>query len=160
LNEYSNDLNLKVTVNNILKAAQSSLSILTQHSDDLTQLELYNESIKSFALLTSKKIEFYHKVAECLVLENEENTTLITKNDNRPYKLYQFTKLFINAVNLIADGYCKKCRASAKPDETVSTKSCYQFVTDIYLEASNSTHYIVDSFMLFLPIFKSFLNNN
>jgi hypothetical protein len=57
-------------------------------------------------------------------------------------------------VTILADDFSKKCKSLSK-DAQNTMQNANQVITDIYLEASNTSTYIGDAFMLFSSLFKS-----
>lgn len=113
--------------------------------------ELLKGSMKYFALITSRLIEFYHKAAETILVEEKSSKRSKNSLDNTE-GIYQITKLCLRSVTILADDFCKKCRVSSKNSDVKANLN--QITADIYLEASNSSTYIADAYLLMEPIIK------
>ena len=81
-----------------------------------------DESIKCFALITSKVVEFYHKTAEYILVEKRDGKPAQRTLDNAE-SIYRITRICLRSVTILADDFCKKCRVSI---HWIYVKKCYQ----------------------------------
>ncbi|WAQ97998.1 F1142-like protein [Mya arenaria] len=91
--------------------------------------ELHRAAISGLAEFTSKSIEQFHKAGELILLDRRELSDFVVASET----LQRLTKVLC---------------AEEKTDEIKIS----HLVTNIYLEASNSSSYIQDGFQLLLPV--------
>ncbi|PIK61077.1 hypothetical protein BSL78_02001 [Apostichopus japonicus] len=110
--------------------------------------EIHVKAMQVLADLTARSIEQFHKTGELLLLKQvtEENKSPIQQATS----LSKLTSALCAEVSFVASKFSEKLSkiAASSPDsETVNG-----YVTNIFLEASNSTSYIQDAFQLLLPV--------
>lgn len=154
IKQYGKRSHFYMDLEKIIKAFRSAAMYTTKQTG--SPIELLNESIKCFALITSKIIEFYHKTAECILVEQRTAKTAQNSIDNAE-SIYQITKLCLRSITIVAEDFCRQCRAIARDTPNFvenSDKSCNQIIADIYLESSNSCTFTSDAYLLLEPVIK------
>lgn len=110
--------------------------------------EIYNEAITSLAELAAKSIVLYHKISELLLAKSADISSPISYAK----QLTELTEVICLEIRIIAAHFCQCLNTAA--DDSPNPDSVTPFITNVYLEASNSTTYIQDAFQLLLPIFQ------
>ncbi|GAB1608872.1 protein FAM114A2-like [Argonauta hians] len=109
--------------------------------------EIYTVAIQSMAELTAKIIEQFHKVGELVLLQNDVDRSV----EDRAKNLASLTKIFWTEINILSTKFAK-CLNTIIAEEEKDKKSINQYITNVYLEASNSSSCIDDGFRALLPI--------
>jgi hypothetical protein len=149
---------LLAIVDKVLVAAFRTTSLAAQEVD--SQRQLLNEVIKCFALIAASAMQFFHRLAETWSRPSPPSNWTKSSPIDKAHALYSMTRLCIRSITILADDFCKRCKSipkDAADDDFVgvsSPKNVNQIITDIYLEASNSSTYIGDGFLHFLPLVK------
>uniref|UniRef100_A0A8C7QVM1 Protein FAM114A2 n=1 Tax=Oncorhynchus mykiss TaxID=8022 RepID=A0A8C7QVM1_ONCMY len=93
---------------------------------------VHSSAIKSLAELTARSIEQFHKVAEMILLCNNQKVTTL----EQAKILSQITIVLCKEISLLSKKFT----------------SCLTTIGLTFLEASNSASYIQDSFQLLMPV--------
>ncbi|KAJ8028100.1 hypothetical protein HOLleu_30238 [Holothuria leucospilota] len=154
ITEHLFSLSIAATPNKLKKVqtdAHSWLANLEEESEEKekpTAKEIHQKAMEVLADLTARSIEQFHKTGELLLLKQitEENKSPIQQATS----LSKLTSVLCAEVSFVASKFSEKLSriAASSPDaETVNG-----YITNIFLEASNSTSYIQDAFQLLLPV--------
>lgn len=110
--------------------------------------EVHQKAMQVLADLTARSIEQFHKTGELLLLKQvtEENKSPIQQATS----LSKLTSALCAEVSFVASKFSEKLSRMAPSSTDPETVNGY--VTNIFLEASNSTSYIQDAFQLLLPV--------
>jgi hypothetical protein len=96
------------------------------------------------AQLTAASVEQFHKVAELLLVKDDRSPT------NEAQTLVQVTSTLSSQVSSVATRFSECLNAAIKnssdPDVIVA------LITNVFLEASNSSSYIQSAFQLLIPV--------
>ncbi|XP_036364261.1 protein FAM114A2 isoform X1 [Octopus sinensis] len=109
--------------------------------------EIYTVAIQSMAELTAKIIEQFHKAGELILLQSDVERSV----EDRAKNLASLTKIFWTEINILSTKFAK-CLNTVIAEEESEKKSVNQYITNVYLEASNSSSYIDEGFRALLPI--------
>lgn len=107
--------------------------------------EIHRAAIKALAELTSKSIEQFHKTGELMLIKKEEQTDLVSSSKH----LSSLTKVLCAEVGIVSTNFTE-CLNKCLTEETSAVVN--PLVTNVYLEATNSSSYIQDGFQLLLPV--------
>ncbi|XP_038056360.1 protein FAM114A2-like [Patiria miniata] len=113
--------------------------------------ELHIKAIETLAEFSSRVIEQFHKACELMLLPQDREHT---KNAvQRATSLSKLTSVLATEVSNQASKFADCLnREAANQEEGAETADVNPLITNIYLEASNSTSYIQDAFQLVLPV--------
>lgn len=106
---------------------------------------MHQKAIQSLAELTSKAMEQFHKAGELILIQKDSDKNFI----DRARCLLSINKLLSTEVSILSTkfSHClNKLGEDLEDDSGIN-----QMVTNVYLEASNSSTYIHDGFQLLLP---------
>lgn len=109
--------------------------------------DVYITAIQSMAELTSKIIEQFHKSGELILLQKDLDKNM----EDRAKSLASLTKIFWTEINILSTKFAK-CLNIVEEDDDDDDKTVNKYITNVYLEASNSSSYIDDGFRSLLPI--------
>ncbi|XP_005105010.1 protein FAM114A2 [Aplysia californica] len=107
---------------------------------------VHQRSIQSLAELTSKGVEQFHKAGELVLLERDTDKDCT----ERAHSLARLTGVLCHEVGNMATKFAGCLNKMAEQEE--SSDEITALVTNIYLEASNSSTYLQDAFQLLLPV--------
>lgn len=144
-------MNIGASPHKMIKAQEKirdSLKELEQEleSGDTKEPKLIHQSsIQCLAELTSKSIELFHKSGEMILLQLSQQPSLVTTSQH----LHSLTKTLCTEVGIISNKFTETLNKCAETNETIDVGT---LVTNVYLEASNSSSYIQDGFQLLLPV--------
>lgn len=144
--ELLNQLNIGVAANKIVKTHSAITGKLEQYENDTeTDIkDIHQVAISSLAEFTSKCIEQFHKVGELILTQKSP----IPNFKECSTTLHRFTKVLTAEVGILST----KFSDSLNKHEGDGEIKINHLVTNIYLEASNSSSYIQDGFRLLLPV--------
>ncbi|KAH9491571.1 hypothetical protein Btru_030714 [Bulinus truncatus] len=108
--------------------------------------EVHQKSIQALAELTAKGVEQFHKAGELILLEKKKENDFAEKAQS----LARLTSVLCHEIGNLATRFVACINKMAEKKE--NTDEVTQFVTNIYLEATNSSTYIQDAFVLLLPV--------
>lgn len=105
---------------------------------------IHQKAIQTMAQLTAACVEQFHKVAELLLVKEDRSPT------NEAQTLVQVTSTLSSQVSSVATRFSECLNAAIKnssdPDAVVA------LITNVFLEASNSSSYIQSAFQLLIPV--------
>jgi len=149
--DYIGQLGLKISAEKMIHAQEKSRKLLldlqTDQEDDIgkTPKELHENAIQSLAELTANSVGLFHKVGQLLLAETAPLSSYKTKASS----LANVTRTVCSEVGILSSKYTLQLNTAAdkseKPDEV------NPLITNVYLEATNSSTYIQDAFQLVLP---------
>ncbi|CAH0663802.1 unnamed protein product [Spodoptera exigua] len=126
-------------------------ALVNQYTDVLTYLSspdsesvkaVYKRAVSSLAQGTALAVEQYHKAAEMLLVKTRRSTA------DEADALTQMTVVLTKHISELATLFTEKLNALPSDNkEQVNT-----YITNIFLEAGNSSTYIQNAFQLALPI--------
>lgn len=126
------------------QCAKDQETSISSHSPD----DIYSHVITSLADITAKSIEVFRKVAEMILMgEDQENT--VTAEDRANY-LFSLMKVVTNRISSLSTSYAQ-CLNTAV-NETEDNDNITPVITEVYLECSNSSSHVQDAFKLLLPV--------
>ena len=146
ISEQVANLSLSVTPAKLISSFDLSKSKSEkQDNEDRLIDDFYSDTITCFAELTARSVEIFHKIGEFMLLPDVKGSLLAKTRGNALSKICSVLRASISALsNRFATILNEK-----KPD---SDDSISKVITDIYLEASNSSSHITESFRLLSPI--------
>lgn len=146
ITEQMASLSLSVTPAKLISACNSSKSKAARGEDEsCTADELYSETISSFAEVTARSVEIFHKIGELMLLPDVKASFLAK---TRAGSLSNICASLRATIAALSTGFATKLNEQNPGNDDAISK----IITDIYLEASNSSSYVADSFRLLLPI--------
>ncbi|XP_059147329.1 protein FAM114A2-like [Physella acuta] len=116
----------------------------THEGDNLK--ELHQKSIQALAELTAKGVEQFHKAGELVLLEKDKDKDCL----ERAKSLARLTSVLCHEIGNLAAKFVACLNKLA--DKQEKGDDVTPLVTNVYLEATNSSTYIQDAFMLLLPV--------
>ena len=146
ISEQVASLSLSVTPAKLISAFNSSKSKSEKQDNDARSAEdLYSETVSCFAELTARSVEIFHKIGEFMLLPDVKASLLAKTRGNALSKICSVLRASVSALSTrFATNLNER---KPENDDAIS-----KIITDIYLEASNSSSHISDSFRLLLPI--------
>lgn len=151
MTELLTDLHLGTTPNKINRVHESIRKEITDFYEKQEKNEtvepkvMHQKAIQSLAELTSKAMEQFHKAGELILIQKDSDKNFV----DRAKCLLSINKLLSTEVSILST---KFSHCLNKLGEDLEDDSCInQMVTNVYLEASNSSTYIHDGFQLLLP---------
>ncbi|XP_072171241.1 protein FAM114A2-like [Diadema setosum] len=108
--------------------------------------DVHAKAMQVLAELTARTIEQFHKVAELMLLGQDQSKGPV----ERATTLSKLASILSAEVSSIATRFCEML--SSMEDQSQQPEEVNTIITNIYLEASNSTSYIQDAFQLLLPV--------
>ena len=146
INDQVACLSLSVAPAKLISTYHSSKRDSEQQDNEARSTEeLYSAAISCFAELTARSVELFHKIGEFMLLPDEKASSLAKTRGNALLKICMVLRASITG---LSSRFAKNLNEkNPKSDDSIS-----RMITDIYLEASNSSSYITDSFRLLSPI--------
>ncbi|XP_062590277.1 protein FAM114A2-like [Saccostrea cucullata] len=143
--EHLSEIHLGTTPDKLNKTQEKIRETIGKYfaSEDVSVKEIHQAAIQALAEFTSKSLEQFHKAGELIILQRDTGKHC----ESRAHSLERLAKVLSTEVGIIATKFChclNKLDENENPDLT-------SVVTNIYLEASNSTMYIQDALQLLLP---------
>eukprot|EP00112_Aurelia_sp_Birch-Aquarium-sp1_P008039 Seg1880.5 transcript_id=Seg1880.5/GoldUCD/mRNA.D3Y31 product="Protein FAM114A2" protein_id=Seg1880.5/GoldUCD/D3Y31 len=148
-------LSLSVSPGKLL-AAYSTAQIKTKKDDDenaspdddktISPEDVFADSISCFAEMTARSVELFHKIGELMLLPDVKASFLAK---TRADSVKKITETLRATVSCLSTKFATTLNEMNAGNDDVISK----FITDVYLEATNSSTYINDSYSLLLPIF-------
>ena len=141
-------LSLSVTPTKIINVYEKSHAKSEKvDGETVSTDDLFSDTIICFAEMTARSVELFHKIGEFMLLPDVKALFLVK---SRADALRTICITLRSAVSTLSNKFAATLNESApEKDDKIS-----KMITDIYLEASNSSAYINDSFHLLLPIFQ------
>ncbi|GFS26921.1 protein FAM114A2-like [Elysia marginata] len=134
-------------LNTVHQMVQTWIQDFDSHDSNHTRgtKETHEKSIQALAELTAKGVEQFHKAGEMVLLDKDKDKDCI----ERAHSLARLTGVLCHEIGNLSNKFaaCLNKLAEEKESEDVTS-----MVTNIYLEASNSSTYIQDAFLLLLPV--------
>ncbi|KAK6975571.1 protein FAM114A2 [Biomphalaria glabrata] len=133
-------------LNTVLEMVRQWIADTQENQEKDSIKDVHQKSIQALAELTAKGVEQFHKAGELILLEKNKENDFIEKSQS----LARLTSVLCHEIGNLATRFVaclnKMAEKQENPDEIT------QFVTNIYLEATNSSTYIQDAFVLLLPV--------
>ncbi|GFN81583.1 protein fam114a2-like [Plakobranchus ocellatus] len=108
--------------------------------------ETHEKSIQALAELTAKGVEQFHKAGEMVLLDKDKDKDCT----ERAHSLARLTGVLCHEIGNLSNKFVACLNKLV--EEEGSSEGVTSMVTNIYLEASNSSTYIQDAFLLLLPV--------
>ncbi|CAL1540709.1 unnamed protein product [Lymnaea stagnalis] len=115
------------------------------HDNDSLK-EVHQRSIQALAEITAKGVEQLHKAGELVLLDREKEKDF----KERAQSLARLTGVLCHEIGNLATQFAACLNKMA--DKTDTVDEITPLVTNVYLEATNSSTYIQDAFLLLLPV--------
>ncbi|XP_053616423.1 protein FAM114A2 [Plodia interpunctella] len=141
LQTATQDLGLRLQFQQLVKQYTDTLAWLSSE-DPSTHKAIYKKSVSALAQATALSVEIYHKAAEMLLVKTRRSTA------DEADALTQMTVVLTKHISELATQFTEKLNSI--PDENKEQNNNY--ITNIFLEAGNSSTYIQNAFQLTLPI--------
>ncbi|XP_049938055.1 protein FAM114A2 isoform X2 [Schistocerca serialis cubense] len=146
LAESSHDLGVNVPVDKIANSWSETIQWLSEYSPEIRPQEFHHKAISSLARLTAVSVEQFHKTAELLLV----------KEDRDPFQeahcLQEMTLLLSVHISILAAKFSDTLSSREEEEESSGLTSVSDIITNIFLEASNSSSYIKEAFQLIIPV--------
>nr|CAD7393548.1 unnamed protein product [Timema cristinae] len=127
-----------------LRTCLSPQSNCLEGNKSSTAGDIHQQAILFLARLTAAAVEQFHKIAEMLLVKEQRDPKLEADT------LLQVTAALSSQVSTMASGFCEQMN-SIPPDPS-NPDSVNALITNIFLEASNSSSYIQEAFQLLVPV--------
>ncbi|XP_052281546.1 protein FAM114A2-like [Dreissena polymorpha] len=140
-------LNVGVTADKLIKAHDKVVENLQSIESEpkTTDAQVIHQiAISCLAEFTSKSIEQFHKSGELILLSQTQLSDFVKASET----LLKLTKVLCTEVSILSTKFTGILNKQESKDEI----KINHLVTNIYLEASNSSSYIQDGFQLLLPV--------
>ncbi|XP_047027820.1 protein FAM114A2 [Helicoverpa zea] len=142
LQTATQDLGLKLQFQPLVKQYTEILAYITSLEADVQIKSVYKRGVSCLAQSTALSVEQYHKAAEMLLVKPRRSTA------DEADALTQMTVVLTKHISELATLFTEKLNALPSDNkEQVNT-----YITNIFLEAGNSSTYIQNAFQLALPI--------
>ncbi|CAB3238701.1 unnamed protein product [Arctia plantaginis] len=141
LQTATQDLGLKLQFQPLVKQYKEVLDYVTSDSE-ATVKAIYKRAVSGLAQATALSVEQYHKAAEMLLVKTRRSTA------DEADALTQMTVVLTKHISELATLFTEKLN-SLPADNKAQTNN---YITNIFLEAGNSSTYIQNAFQLALPI--------
>jgi len=152
--ECNAELGLAVSADKLLSVSSHARTWLTDCSEEQESgvrqslKEVHCEGIKALAEITACSVQHYHKVAQLLQLNPQDGT--LSSFTEKAVCLERLNVILRKEVDLLSNKFTDCLTSTAESSEDQDEVNA--FITNIYLEASNSKSYIGDAFQLLLPV--------
>ncbi|ELT88444.1 hypothetical protein CAPTEDRAFT_219912 [Capitella teleta] len=153
MNEYIGQVGLTVTAERIINVQEKMRKWIMENSQELEEgthrppKEIHEFAIQFLAQITACSIEMFHKIGQLLL--TEKNAPL-TSYKNKANGLACATRVLCTEVGIVATKFSQRLNAAAAVTEESDFVNA--LITNVYLEATNSSTYIQDGFQLLLPV--------
>ncbi|XP_013192717.1 protein FAM114A2 [Amyelois transitella] len=141
LQTATQDLGLKLQFQPLVKQYTDTLSWLDS-SEPTSQKAVYKRSVSALAQSTALSVEMYHKAAEMLLVKTRRSTA------DEADALTQMTVVLTKHIGELATLFTEKLNSITEENKEQNNN----YITNIFLEAGNSSTYIQNAFQLTLPI--------
>lgn len=151
LMDYVGQLSLNVSIQKLLQCQAKSRQWLTDYDkrtkDDAERSpkEVHERAIQAMAEFTANSIEHFHRAGQLIL---QDKTIPVTLYPSMAISLSSLTKVLCKEVTWQSTLFVSCLTASV----TGSDQPVTETITNVYLEASNSSTYIQNGFQLLLPI--------
>ncbi|KAI0219296.1 family with sequence similarity 114 member A2 [Lamellibrachia satsuma] len=152
--EHASALGVNVPVQKLLKVEESIKTWLAsyQESQDKRSIrqgkEIHQKAIQSLAEFTATTVAFFHRSGQLLLMDNTIPGSMYKKI---AANLASLTRVACTEVAILSSMFTQCLNAALASTENAAVV-INPLITDVYLEASNSSTYIQDAFQLLLPI--------
>ncbi|CAH0591646.1 unnamed protein product [Chrysodeixis includens] len=141
LQAATQDLGLKLQFQPLVKQYTDILAYISS-TEDTAVRAIYKRAVSGLAHSTALSVQQYHKAAEMLLVKPRRSTA------DEADALTQMTVVLTKHISELATLFTEKLNALPSDNqEQVNT-----YITNIFLEAGNSSTYIQNAFQLALPI--------
>ncbi|KAL4230102.1 hypothetical protein ACF0H5_010487 [Mactra antiquata] len=141
------NLNVGTTPDKLIKTRQSiedNVKQCNETAENSKIKEIHRVAISSLAEFTSKSIEQFHKAGELILIKKTKDYNFVDCSN----LLRSFTKILTTETGILSTNFTE-CLNKMEGDDEIKVN---HLVTNIFLEASNSSSYIQDGFRLLLPV--------
>ncbi|CAH2087850.1 unnamed protein product [Euphydryas editha] len=142
LQRATRDIGLKLQFQPLIKQYTEILTWLESMDSDTTIKAIYKKSVSGLAQTTALSMELYHKTAEMLLVKNRRSTA------DEADALTQLTVVLTKHISELATQFTEKLSSHPSEDK----EQVNNYITNVFLEAGNSSKYIENAFQLTLPI--------
>ena len=149
MTEMADELGLNITADRLIAVNSKAIEWLAEEGVDgkSSAASIHQEAIQVLARLTAAAVSYFHRVGQlCLADKDSPATSFKT----RAASLANTTKYLGIEVGILS-GKFTNCLSTCATDKE-ETEAVNTHMTNIYLEATNSTSYIQDAFQLLLPV--------
>ncbi|XP_061717225.1 protein FAM114A2 [Cydia pomonella] len=141
LQTATRDIGLKLQFQPLVKQYTEVLDWLSS-DEATTEKAVYKRCVSGLAAATAAAVEVYHKAAEMLLVKTRRSTA------DEADALTQMTVVLTKHISELATLFTEKLNSlDSENKEQINT-----YITNIFLEAGNSSTYIQNAFQLALPI--------
>ncbi|XP_041359732.1 protein FAM114A2-like [Gigantopelta aegis] len=150
--EHLSELHLGTTPDKINKTQEKIRQWITdfytkdEAGEKTEPKEIHQCAIQSLAEISAKAVEQFHKAGELLLLQKDSDRSCY----DRAKSLASFTQVLCTEIGILSTKFSQCLNKAAEDIEDSSLVT--PMVTNIFLEASNSSTYIQDAFCLLLPV--------
>ncbi|XP_074651411.1 protein FAM114A2-like [Tubulanus polymorphus] len=146
ITNHLSDLHIEASPDKLLKSQSDGRTQIETCSNLTDGKDIHQHAIQSLALITSRSVEQFHKAGELILLRKNPTTDFKV----RAQTISDLTKVMCSEVGIISSKYTEILNSIIENAE--DKDSINQYITNIYLEATNSSTYIQDAFQLLLPV--------
>ncbi|CAF4762299.1 unnamed protein product [Pieris macdunnoughi] len=140
LQRATRDIGLKLQFQPLIKQYTETLTWL--ESNELNEKAIYKRAVSGLAHATACCVELYHKTGEMLLVKPRRSTA------DEADALTQLTVVLTKHVSELATIFTEELSKKQGEDK----ESVNNYITNVFLEAGNSSKYIQNAFQLTLPI--------
>ncbi|XP_045521250.1 protein FAM114A2 [Pieris brassicae] len=140
LQRATRDIGLKLQFQPLIKQYTEILTWL--ESNDLNEKAIYKRAVSGLAHATALCVELYHKTGEMLLVKPRRSTA------DEADALTQLTLVLTKHVSELASIFTEELSKKQAEDKDLVNN----YITNVFLEAGNSSKYIQNAFQLALPI--------
>ncbi|XP_041969690.1 protein FAM114A2 isoform X2 [Aricia agestis] len=139
LQKATKDIGLKLQFQPLIKHYSD---VLDAAGTDLPARGVYKRAVGSLAACTALGVQLYHKTGEMLLVKPRRSTA------DEADALTQMTVVLTKHISELATLFTEKLNACTEEDQ----QQVNNYITNVFLEAGNSSKYIENAFQLTLPI--------
>ncbi|CAK1542529.1 unnamed protein product [Leptosia nina] len=141
LQRATRDIGLKLQFQPLIKQYTDILQWLDA-TEVVNEKAIYKRAVSGLAQATALCVELYHKTAEMLLVKNRRSTA------DEADALTQLTVVLSKHVSEMATLFTEKLSKQPSEDKELINN----YITNVFLEAGNSSKYVENAFQLTLPI--------
>lgn len=139
------DLKIPINFDKLRSVWEETEDWLDKSYENCDANELHHQGIEHLARLTAISVEVYHKIGELLMVKEHRSTT------DEADALVQSTTTLTCLIGIVAAKFSDKL--NTKIEQDLGNKiEINGLITNIFLEASNSSSYIQDALQLLIPV--------
>ncbi|XP_052744819.1 protein FAM114A2 [Bicyclus anynana] len=142
LQRATRDIGLKLQFQPLIKQYTEILTWLETDDPSITEKAVYKKAVSSLAQTTALCVELYHKTGEMLLVKSRRSTA------DEADALTQLTVVLTKHISDLATQFTEKLTSHATEDKD----QVNNYITNVFLEAGNSSKYIENAFQLAIPI--------